>query len=370
MKRLLKTSPAFSLTLAVIRWSVKLLAFGFAVSGVFVCVALAQSGQDDLADGVLAPEQKSEIQQKTTNMTIAVVINRLQADGSTWDIGFGADLILCGVRGCYVSGGLEEPAVFYEGTGAFRLLKKAGQCRDVLKCVFRSVDLKKLVSDEDRSLQMVDVDYVTHTYLGKFTVEKPFACALTGVLVGCKQGVHGRLFSLWAIDESLAKTSGKVGLDYVLFKGITAQRVEVLTARIADIRKEIRVSAGNFFKLVLDRPVPDKCLQQIDFLSEGFYVAGLADASQRRAELIIKDFVGAKSIERLKAIVQQSPQIYWAFLDIARQYQQFSRANTGLLRDGFTGVRLVNGESRGDVLEYGWEVQSRAGALVEGCQLK
>jgi len=337
----------------------------------FQVLSAAQAGAeaDDKA-GVETAEQ-SRLPEKVSSsskVTIVVMITPTQADGSAWDVGAGADIVLCGAQGCYVSEGFTTPATFYEGSSGLRLLKKAGTCRDQLKCVFRGVELERLISKEEPALQIADVDYVSHTYLEKFILTAPFACRAEQIVVTCAKGIHRRTFSLWVMEEGVAETAGKAGLDYVLFKGLISQRSEALTNRLVKVRAHVRASVARFFQLVLEKDVPAVCLQQTDFLTESFYLAGLADAGQRRAEFLIKDFVGGKSFVDLKPVVQQSPQIYWAFLDIATQLEHFSSANKAHLDEDLTGLHLEEEEGQeGFVLHYGWQVKSRAQALVASC---
>ena len=302
-------------------------------------------------------------------LTVAVVITAQQADGSDWDVGFGADLVLCGAKGCYVSHGLSAPAVFYAGGSGLRLLKKAGACRDTLKCVFRGVELQKLITDQEPFVQLVDVDYVSHTYLPKTDLRQNFGCQFEKAIVSCKQGVHGAAFSLWALPETLADRAGRAGLDQVLFKGVMQQRPDALTVALGPLRQEVKQSVKAFYKLLFDVEVPSRCLAQAEFLSETFYVVGLADATQRRAEVVLKDFVGERSLDELRAVVQRAPQIYWAFVDLVRQLKGFALASQAVLEKETVGVRLLEDED-GARLVYGWQVEARARALLQSCEVE
>ena len=313
------------------------------------------------------PQSPSPSDFKNQKITVVVLVTPLQADGSAWDVGAGADIVLCGARGCYVSQGLEQEAQFYDGSGAFRLIKKAGPCRDALACVFRGVELDKVISEQDPFLQLVDVDYVSHTYMDKFAIKQPLSCQLNGAVLSCAKGVHKRTFSMWAIDEAIAKKGGKAALDQVLFKGLMTQRVSALVEDLERLRGQLEVSAVKFYKLVVGQDVPAACLDGSDFISETFYIMGLADAKQRRAEHVIKDFVGAKPVDALTGTVQRSPQLYWAFLDIANQFKAFAGAKTAQLDKDVEGLRLYESEDGMALLKFDWRVQARARALLEAC---
>ncbi|GJM03642.1 MAG: hypothetical protein DHS20C08_21430 [Rhodomicrobium sp.] len=314
---------------------------------------------------------------KTGSLTIAVVIAQQQADGSSWDIGEGADLVLCGVKGCYVSQGLEKPAIYYENSLGPRVLDKAGACRDSVKCVFRGVDPAKLISAEDPLIFLLDVDYISHTPFEKFKIAALQPCRSDGAVIACEGGVHRQAFSLWAMPEAVAEQGGKAGLDYVLFKGLLSQRSYVLTAALGDIRQAVRADAAAFYKLLFDLSVPPSCLSKPAFLSEVFYVTGLADASQRRAEPLLQDMLGRVELARLEGIVQQSPAVYWAFRDIARQLHLFATATAAEYQKPVEGLYLKVSEKaateagpsavQGASLVYGWEVRSRARTGLSIC---
>ena len=327
-------------------------------AGMFFCGVVGATAEPQSPPLSVAKNQK---------ITVFVLVTPLQADGSAWDVGAGADIVLCGKRGCYVSQGLEQEAQFYEGSGAFRLLKKAGPCRDALACVFRGVELDKLISEQDPFLQLVDVDYVSHTYMDKFAIKQPLSCQLSGSVLSCSKGVHKRTFSMWAVDEAIAKKGGKAAPDQVLFKGLMTQRVSALVENLESVRGQLTASAVKFYKLVVGQEVPVACLDSSDFIGETFYIMGLADAKQRRAEHVIKDFVGAKPVDALTGIVQRSPQLYWAFLDIANQFKAFSGARTAQLTKDVEGLRLYESEDGTALLKFDWRVQARAKALLEAC---
>ncbi len=316
--------------------------------------------------GFVAALVLSPVQGFAGGVTITAVVMAEKENGSAWDIGEGADIILCGAAGCYVSNGLEQAATFYEGRGAFRLIKKAGACRDSLKCVFRNVDLEKLQGDKSYNLQLVDVDYVSHNYMALAEVRDHSNCSVNSARLECGRGVHKRDYSLWVIDETIAKTAGKAGLDYALFKGVQAQRVGELTKQLSNKRAELKSWISQFYKLLLKRELPKRCEQDTSFISETFYVMGLADASKRRAEYILKQLIGHQPVSDLAGLIRNKPQLYWAFLDVAKQFQTFASADESERRDDIIELKVETVEGR-DKLVYGWKVAARAKAAFEAC---
>ena len=85
-------------------------------------VVLAEETSDPPSSPEPLPKDES------VKHTVAVVVMPRQQVGSSWDVGAGADIVLCGAAGCYVSNGLEKAATFYEGSSGLLLIKKAGVC--------------------------------------------------------------------------------------------------------------------------------------------------------------------------------------------------------------------------------------------------
>jgi hypothetical protein len=352
-------------------------------------------------------KEQTESEVSAETYTVALVVMPLQADGSAWDVTAGADLVLCGGAGCTISNGLEKAATFYEGGSGLRLIKKAGACRDSLACVFRDVDFAKLVTDKNALIEPVDVDYVSHTYMGgvaykTFDKTNPLFsaenCTLRKTVLDCKAGVHKRDYSLWVLPEKLAKLGGKEALDAVLFKGLLHQRASHLTAQLLDHRSRVQTSTLKFYKTLFagDTDVSlnllDRCVLKPEFLSETFYVLGLADASERKAETLLIDLVGKLSKEKVRGLVQRTPQFFWAFEDLTQQLEDFANANRYTLDKEKTGVllRLQAPEETQDKtdnknkkaeptvetlktekteLVYGWQIKARAKAALSHCEL-
>ncbi|GAA6211334.1 hypothetical protein NBRC116602_10750 [Hyphomicrobiales bacterium 4NK60-0047b] len=352
-------------------------------------------------------KDKPETKVSAETYTVALVVMPLQADGSAWDVTAGADLVLCGAAGCTISNGLEKAAIFYEGGSGLRLIKKAGACRDSLACVFRDVDFAKLVSDKNALIEPVDVDYVSHTYMGGITY-KTFGktnplfsaenCSLKKTVLDCKTGVHKRDYSLWVLPEKLARLGGKEALDAVLFKSLLHQRASHLTAQLLDHRSRVQASTMKFYKTLFEGDIGvslnslDGCVLKPEFLSETFYVLGLADASERKAEALLIDLVGRLPKEKARGLVQRTPQFFWAFGDLTQQLEDFANANRYTLDKEKTGVllRLQAPEEMQDKtdlkdnkvapadeelssekteLVYGWQVKARAKAALSHCEL-
>ena len=356
---------------------------------------------------VLAEEtsQSADVQEEHSKdvrvkHTVAVVVMPRQQDGSSWDVGAGADIVLCGAAGCYVSNGLEKPATFYEGGAGLRLLKKAGACRDRLSCVFRDMDLTKLTTETNKIIEPVDVDYVSHSYMGgapfktgpqgnKVPAFLDFDnCSLKRAVIDCKVGVHERNYSLWAMPEKLAETGGREALDAVLFKGLLFQRADFTAKNLLEQREQVRKAVFNFYSKMFAQSTDvslsglKHCLANDHFITETFFVLGLADATERKAEGLILDLVGQLPDEKVRSFIQRTPQFYWAFLDLVAQLKAFSSAETYTLDQEREGILLkasdiekseqVSSElekaQNSNELLYGWQVKARAKAALLLCE--
>lgn len=343
------------------------------------------------------------LKDESVKHTVAVVVMPRQQDGASWDVGAGADIVLCGAAGCYVGNGLEKPATFYEGSSGLLLIKKAGACRDSLSCVFRDIDLSKLTTETNKIIEPVDVDYVSHSYMGGVPVQtgsmpndvpaflKLDNCSLKRPVIACQVGVHERNYSLWAMPEKLAQTGGRDALDAVLFKGLLFQRADFTAKNLIKQRELVRGAVFNFYSKMFAQS-PDvkldglkQCLANDHFLTETFFVLGLADATERKAESLILDLVGQLPNDKIRGFIQRTPQFYWAFLDLVSQLKVFSSAEHYSQEPDRVGVLLrvkevddtEQASSEGqkkkkkpiksNELLYGWQVKARAKAALSLC---
>lgn len=360
-------------------------------------VVLAEETSDPPSSPEPLPKDES------VKHTVAVVVMPRQQDGSSWDVGAGADIVLCGAAGCYVSNGLEKAATFYEGSSGLLLIKKAGVCRDSLSCVFRDIDLSKLTTESNKIIEPVDVDYVSHSYMGGvpiLTGAQPHDvpaflklgnCSLKRPVIACQIGVHERNYSLWAMPEKLAQTGGRDALDAVLFKGLLFQRADFTAKNLIKHRELVRDAVFNFYTKMFAQSADvdlnglKQCLANNHFLTETFFVLGLADATERKAEGLILDLVGQLPDENVRSFIQRTPQFYWAFLDLVSQLKAFSSAENYSQEPDREGVLLrvkvteqnedastelekkPKKQIKSNELLFGWQVKARAKAALSLC---
>lgn len=165
-------------------------------------------------------------------------------------------------------------------------------------------------------------------------------------MLACKVGVHRRDYSLWLVPEKLADLGSKEALDAVLFKGLLHQRAKTLTDELLKHRVRVQTASLEFYKKMFagDADVSldqlNRCVLTPEFLSETFYVLGLADASERRAEALLTDMVGKLPPQKIHGLIQRTPQFFWAFLDLTSQLEAFAFADQYRLDKEQTGVLL------------------------------
>lgn len=151
--------------------------------------------------------------------------------------------------------------------------------------------------------------------------------------------------------------------------GLLSQRVDALASELMVIRQRLREKVPHFYSLLFNKELPSSCTGTSAFLTESFYVTGLADASQRRAEFVLKKLVGGGDLLEMKSLIRRTPEIYWAFLDIAGQLMKFSAAQSALYEEKAEAlfIREKDGASE---LVYGWQARARARSVAGECGVK
>ncbi|MGI9386431.1 MAG: hypothetical protein ACR2OX_03280, partial [Methyloligellaceae bacterium] len=117
--------------------------------------------------------------------TIVVVLEPQKHNSQKWDIGRGADPVLCLKRGCYVSRGLSKNAKYYRGGNIFLPGIRAGACRNSLACVFRNV---QLLNGKDEA-QLIDLDAIEHDFLDRRPIKVDESCHLRNKRIDCGNGI-------------------------------------------------------------------------------------------------------------------------------------------------------------------------------------
>ncbi|MGI9378054.1 MAG: hypothetical protein ACR2OW_00285 [Methyloligellaceae bacterium] len=150
---------------------------------------------------------------RAESATILLVIDSAGVNGARWDLGKGADLVLCISAGCYVSAGSNEPANFLKGKRALVRGPRAGNCNNSVHCIFRNVDLPR----HNPVVRPVDVDAVEHDYMEALPAKIDRTCELKGAGLKCEKAIHTVEYSLWIVPETVAEKASVEVLEDTLY---------------------------------------------------------------------------------------------------------------------------------------------------------
>lgn len=132
-----------------------------------------------------------------------------------------ADPVICFGDQCFVSTGPSTIATAMPMrralSGANTFGKRAGACRNMLKCVFRGVDLAQLPA----VIQPVDLKILIHDRREPTKVEPDMGCRAKTGRVWCAHTIVTRTYRAWIIPEHLAAKAGPGGLAAALAGGLT-----------------------------------------------------------------------------------------------------------------------------------------------------
>ena len=146
-------------------------------------------------------------------VTILLAIDSAGVDGVRWDLGKGADLVLCMSAGCYVSEGSSNPAKFLKGQRALVRGPLAGKCSNSVHCIFRNVEIPR----NNLVVRPVDVDAVEHDYMEALPARIDRTCKLEGDGLRCEKAIHTVEYSLWIIPEPIAEKASVEVLEDTLY---------------------------------------------------------------------------------------------------------------------------------------------------------
>ncbi len=131
-----------------------------------------------------------------------------------------ADPVICFGDQCFVSTGSDKIATAMPMRralgGGNTFGKRAGACRNMLKCVFRGVDLAQLPA----VIQPVDLKILIHDRREPTKVEPDMGCRAKTGRVWCAHTIVTRSYRAWIIPEHLAAKAGPGGLAAALAGGL------------------------------------------------------------------------------------------------------------------------------------------------------
>ncbi len=297
--------------------------------------------------------------------TILLVLQPNKVSGKKWDIGKGADPALCMAYGCYISRGFALSAKYFKGKSALLPVVNARACRNSLICVYRDIELP----NEGFDIWPVDLDGFKHD---KMQIQRTFidkSCVFDQRRLQCFNGVHTAEYSLWVVPETVAKSAGKTGLDYALFKGLHDAREAYISSFLDDQRHRLPQIVKKFFHRILDKTVSNQCLRSVDVISEAFYIAGIFDSPDRKPSVFLKNWLlSGSSEEKTKRVLQLKPIVFWKMHHAIHTLKMYADADKRQEFSYQKGI-IYRDQGRTTSLDIGWDVKSRAQSLLDKCVL-
>ena len=135
-----------------------------------------------------------------------------------------AEPIICLERRCFIGAGAEQRAVEMPRRRALgpsnALASRAGACRHMSRCVFRSVPL----SPSQAWLQPVDLGWVRHDRREPVAIAADPTCRIVKQRQSCDRAISGPDYRLWLVPEAFARRAGSVLLRQALASGLRPVR--------------------------------------------------------------------------------------------------------------------------------------------------
>lgn len=147
----------------------------------------------------------------------ATVLLVLDTNDAT--LGFKPDPIICIDDRCWLSNGIEAPAVSMPRTQAVALQTTeeatADSCAGKSACVYRAVSI-----DPDARIEVIEVGESRGASAGAYTVPADTSCRSEGGALLCENGVATQNFRIWVVPEAIATSAGASSLEEAIENGL------------------------------------------------------------------------------------------------------------------------------------------------------
>ncbi|MBS0269549.1 MAG: hypothetical protein JSS54_11285 [Proteobacteria bacterium] len=147
----------------------------------------------------------------------ATVLLVLDVDGRA--LGFKPDPIICIDESCWLSNGIEAPAVSMPRTQAVALRTTeettSDPCAGKSACVYRGVTI-----GADARIEVIEVGESRGASAGAFTIAADKSCRNDGGGLLCDNGVATQDFRIWVVPEAVAAATGPEGLEEAVAEGL------------------------------------------------------------------------------------------------------------------------------------------------------
>lgn len=295
--------------------------------------------------------------------TILLVLEPRKPSGGKWDMGVGADPVVCVGRGCYQSRGFDSPARFFKNRSIFVPGVRAAKCRNSLVCVFRNVNVPETGAD----IQPVDLDGLQHDLLTRKFSKVDQSCELRRGRITCDNGLYAPGYALWIVPEALAQAAGRKALDFALFKGIQDYKEDYMAEYLRHQRRGLAGTAAKFYSAVIGEKVPASCVTSPDLIAEAFHLSGLVNPARDPSKGLFDEFVESVRIAPVLKSVKDDPKKFWWLHETMDRFEVYSGVTVVQTMKGTDAVRFVPNANGRDSLLVGWAIKSRAKALVADC---
>lgn len=150
----------------------------------------------------------------TTQATVLLV---LDVDGRA--LGFKPDPIICIDESCWLSNGIEAPAVSMPRTQAVALRTTeettSDPCAGKSACVYRGVTI-----DAGARIEVIEVGEGRGASAGAFTIAADKSCRNGSGGLLCDNGVATQDFRIWVVPEAIAAATGPEVLEEAVAQGL------------------------------------------------------------------------------------------------------------------------------------------------------
>ncbi|MGH1351274.1 MAG: hypothetical protein ACRBBN_10745 [Methyloligellaceae bacterium] len=294
--------------------------------------------------------------------TILLLLQPHKASGERWDLGQGADPMICLKHGCYTGRGFLAPAKYYKGTKAFLPAVQARACRNSLTCVYRKVTIPV----GRQSIWPIDHDVFNSDRMQKSSANLDYTCRIESKQLQCSEGIFTREYSMWIVPEEVADQAGRKALDYALFKGLYEARQKKMRTFIKRQYQQLSSTVEQFFHSVLDRPVPRKCFSDPELIVEALYISGIFDSQKRESSSYIRQFINAEYQKEDHVENTLSSGKFWKFHDGLKKLETYTEVDNYRIIPHQKGLKLIT-EGESTTLMIGGDVRSRTENALAAC---
>ena len=161
-----------------------------------------------------------EVERQIKHQRVAVLLSMQPGRRSSRRFERTAEPIICLETRCFIGAGAEQRAVEMPRRRALgpsnAVASRAGACRHMPRCVFRSVPL----SPSQAWLQPVDLGWVRHDRREPVAIAADPTCRVVKQRLSCERAISGPDYRLWLVPESVARRAGSELLRQALESGL------------------------------------------------------------------------------------------------------------------------------------------------------